>query len=109
MYQLKTLLQYLPLSQFHDYRKQSGLADRFMSWYLRHYPALKQSMAKRVQHYNETVTLIRKPPDGVAIIEICPPKNFRVSRLSQNRAILQEGYDQGRALAREAIARWNTT
>jgi len=31
-----------------------------------------------------------------------------VSRLSQDRRILQEGYEQGRALAVEAIARWKT-
>ncbi|MCX5840281.1 MAG: DUF6363 domain-containing protein, partial [Deltaproteobacteria bacterium] len=69
---------------------------------------LQQAMAKRVQHYNESVALIRKPPDGVSIIEICPPENFRVSRLSQNRLILQEGYEQGRTLAGEAILRWKT-
>jgi len=95
-------------SRHQDYRKQSGLADYFMSWYLRSHPFLKQAMAKRVQRYNETVTLIRKPPDGIAIVEICPPQNFRVSRLSQDRLILQEGYDQGRSLAGEAIARWST-
>ena len=95
-------------SRHQDYRKQSGLADCFMSWYLRRYPSLKQAMAKRVQRYNETVALIRKPPDGIAIVEICPPQNFRVSRLSQDRLILQEGYDQGRALAGETIARWHS-
>jgi predicted patatin/cPLA2 family phospholipase len=95
-------------SRHQDYRKQSGLADCFMSWYLRRYPSLKQAMAKRVQRYNETVALIRKPPDGIAIVEICPPRNFRVSRLSQDRLILQEGYEQGRALAGETIARWHS-
>jgi predicted patatin/cPLA2 family phospholipase len=69
---------------------------------------LQEAMAKRAERYNESVALIRKPPDGVSIIEICPPESFRVSRLSQDRIILQEGYEQGRALAAEAIARWNT-
>jgi predicted patatin/cPLA2 family phospholipase len=64
------------------YRKRSSLADYFMSCYLRCYPSLKQTMAKRVHRYNETVALIRKPPDGIVIVEICPPRNFRVSRLS---------------------------
>jgi predicted patatin/cPLA2 family phospholipase len=63
-------------------------------------------MTKRVQRYNESVALIRKPPDGISIIELCPPENFRVSRLSQDRRILQEGYEQGHALAAEAIALW---
>jgi predicted patatin/cPLA2 family phospholipase len=67
---------------------------------------LQQAMVKRVRHYNESVALIRKPPDGVSIVEVCPPENFHVSRLSQNRLILQEGYEQGRSMAVEAIARW---
>ena len=89
-----------------DYVKRQGLFDFFMRWRLGRYPMLQQAMAKRVRHYNESVALIRKPPDGVSIVEVCPPENFRVSRLSQNRPILQEGYEQGRCMAVEAIARW---
>jgi predicted patatin/cPLA2 family phospholipase len=77
-----------------------------MRWHVRHFPLLQQAMARRVERYNESVALIRKPPAGVSIIEICPPESFRVSRLSQDRRILQEGYTQGHALAAEAIARW---
>lgn len=61
---------------------------------------------KHIQRYNEAVALIRKPLDGVSIIEICPPENFRVSRFSKDLLILQEGYDQGRAPAREAMELW---
>jgi predicted patatin/cPLA2 family phospholipase len=74
---------------------------------MRRYPALQQAMTKRVSRYNESVNMIRKPPEGVTIVEICPPEKFRVSRLSQNRLILEEGYNQGRALAAHAIARWD--
>jgi predicted patatin/cPLA2 family phospholipase len=66
-------------------------------------------MAKRVSRYNEAVELIRRPPDGVSIIELCPPENFRVSRLSKDRRVLQEGYGQGRALAGEAMEHWKKT
>lgn len=95
-------------SRHRDYMKHHGLSERVMRWHVRHYPFLQQAMAKRVERYNEAVALIRRPPEGVSIIEICPPASFRVSRLSQNRMTLQEGYEQGRALAAEAIARWNT-
>ena len=95
-------------SRHRDYMKNHGLSERVMRWHVRHYPFLQQAMAKRVERYNEAVALIRRPPGGVSVIEICPPANFRVSRLSQDRRILQEGYEQGRALAVEAIARWNT-
>lgn len=95
-------------SRHRDYMKRHGLSERFMRWHVRHYPFLQQAMTKRVERYNDAVALIRKPPDGISIIEICQPGSFRVSRLSQDRIVLQEGYEQGRALAVEAIARWNT-
>jgi predicted patatin/cPLA2 family phospholipase len=94
-------------SRHRDYMKRQGMPERFMRWHVRHFPLLQEAMAKRVERYNESVALIRKPPAGLSIIEICPPESFRVSRLSQDRMILQEGYEQGRALAAEAIARWN--
>jgi predicted patatin/cPLA2 family phospholipase len=95
-------------SRHRDYTKRPGLSEQVMRWHVRRCPLLQQAMTKRAQRYNESVALIRKPPAGVSIIEICPPERFRVSRLSQDRIILQEGYEQGLALAAEAIARWNT-
>jgi len=95
-------------SRRRDYRKRPGLFDQWvMSRYLRRRPALKEAMMKRVACYNETLDLIRRPPDGTEIVEICPPDAFRVSRLCRNHDILQEGYDQGRAEAAAAVARWN--
>jgi len=95
-------------SRRREYAKRNGPFDFFMRLCVRRYPLLQQAMAKRVRRYNESVALIRKPPFGISIIEVCPPENFRVSRLSQNRLILQEGYEQGRNLAVEAISRWKT-
>jgi predicted patatin/cPLA2 family phospholipase len=95
-------------SRHRDYMKRPGLSEHVMRWHVRHFPMLQKAMTKRVDRYNDAVALIRKPPEGVSIIEICPPESFRVSRLSQDRIILHEGYEQGRALVAEAIARWNT-
>lgn len=95
-------------SRHRDYIKRNSLTDYFMRWFLRNYPFLQLAMAKRVWRYNKAVALIRKPPEGISIIEICPPNNFRVSRLSQDPLVLREGYDQGRAVAAEAIALWET-
>ncbi len=89
-----------------DYLKSEGLPEYVMRWYVRRYPMLRNAMAGVIKRYNETVALLRTPPDGVSIIEICPPENFRVSRLCRDLTILEEGYGQGRALAAEAIARW---
>jgi predicted patatin/cPLA2 family phospholipase len=93
-------------SRSRNYVKHDGPFDCLMSWCMRRYTLLQQAMTKRVWRYNESVKLIRMPPEGVTIVEICPPAKFRVSRLSQDRIILEEGYNQGRALAAHAIARW---
>jgi predicted patatin/cPLA2 family phospholipase len=93
-------------SRHRDYLKRHDPFDSLIRWRMRRYPRLQQAMTKRVWRYNESVKLIRKPPEGVTIVEICPPEKFRVSRLSQNRPILEEGYNQGRTLAAYAIARW---
>jgi predicted patatin/cPLA2 family phospholipase len=94
-------------SRQRDYVKRMSPSAYLLRWYVRDYPFLQQAVATRVRRYNEAVALIRRPPDGVAIVEICPPADFRVSRLSQDFAVLQEGYDQGRVAAAEAIALWN--
>ncbi len=91
-----------------DYLKRPGPSDLFLRRNLRRYPLLREAVVTRVQRYNESVALIRKPPEGVSIVEICPPDSFRVSRLSRNGLILQEGYGQGRTLAAAAVARWET-
>jgi predicted patatin/cPLA2 family phospholipase len=93
-------------SRNRDYVKRHDPFDCLIRWRMRRYPSLQQAMSERVSRYNESVKLIHKPPEGVTIVEICPPEKFRVSRLSQNRLILEEGYSQGRALASYAIARW---
>ncbi len=89
-----------------NYVKRLGLSDRLLVHHMRRYPLLGEALKRRAARYNESVVLIRKPPDGIDIIEICPPADFRVSRLSRNRRILDEGYEQGRMTAADAIRRW---
>ena len=93
-------------SQHRDYLKRNGPFELIMRWYIRRCPFLQEAMAKRADRYNAAVALIRKPPEGVSVIEMCPPGDFRVSRLSRNYRVLQEGYEQGRALAPKAIESW---
>lgn len=94
-------------SRKQDYTKRRGMSEYFMRWYVRRYPLLQDAMTKRVERYNKAVALIRTPPEGVCIVEICPPERFRVTRLCRDLRVLQEGYEQGRELSTKAIARWN--
>lgn len=91
-----------------DYVKRSGISDRLLIRHARSRPPLGEAMKRRAALYNESVALIRKPPAGVEIIEVCPPGDFRVSRLSRDRRVLDEGYEQGLREAGEAIRRWRT-
>src|SRR5512136_178349 len=50
-------------SRHRSYLKRPGLSDHIMRWHVRHYPLLQQAMTRRVERYNESVALIRKPPD----------------------------------------------
>lgn len=93
-------------SRRQDYRKSEGLPEYIMRWYVRRYPTLRQAMTGVISRYNDSVALIRTPPAGVSVVEVCPPGTFRVSRLCKDLRILEEGYGQGRAMAAEAMARW---
>ena len=93
-------------SQQKDYQKRNGPFELIMRWYVGRYPMLQEAMENRAERYNAAVALIRKPPEGVSVIEMCPPGDFRVSRFSRDYRVLQEGYEQGRALAPKAIESW---
>ncbi|MEW6332806.1 MAG: patatin family protein, partial [Thermodesulfobacteriota bacterium] len=90
-----------------DYVKAPGPLDFLLHWHLRRTPLLAEAFAARVGRYNSAQAFLRTPPEGVNIVEICPPREFRVSRFSRNLRVLRNGYEQGRALAVEAMVRWN--
>ena len=70
------------------------------------YTNLRKTVAGRVRRYNASVGLIRRPPRGVAIVEICPPDDFRPTRLGRDKDALILGYQQGRDKAPEAMRLW---
>ncbi len=88
------------------YEKKEMLSQAVLLWMLKQYPGLSRTISGRVQRYNDSVSLIRKPPSGVLITEICPPDNFRPGRLNRNKKVLMKGYDQGRRMAANAIRSW---
>jgi len=93
-------------SRPHGHRSRPDATSLFAYWFLRNYPALQSAMKSHDRIYNDAVTLINRPPDGVSITEISPPESFRPGRFTRDVRTLIEGYDQGRAMAGQAIARW---
>lgn len=88
------------------YRKREGLAHTLMLWQLRRFPSLRKTAAERVKRYNASLALIRKPPRGVSVVEICPPDDFQPTRLGRDEKILLEGYRQGLRMAEEGMRAW---
>ncbi len=78
----------------------------FVYLFLRGYPALQSAIKSHDRIYNDAVALIHRAPDGVSIIEICPPESFRPGRFTRDASALIEGYEQGKAMSVEAITRW---
>ncbi len=89
-----------------SYIKKDTLGHKFIRWNLRHYPALRMTAENRILIHNKSLDTIQHPPNGVKIIEICPPCEFKLNRFSKNKAQLQQGYQFGLNASKEGIKRW---
>lgn len=93
-------------SRYRDYVKRDTLWHKYIRWKLKNYPALMQTMRERVQRFESTKILLRQPPDGIKILEVCPPEDFSLSRLGRSQKTIRQGYEAGRRLAEETIQLW---
>ncbi|MDD1793949.1 patatin family protein [Enterovibrio sp. ZSDZ42] len=93
-------------SRPNSYRKSAPKFAALTKRLLNDHPQLIEPMLTRHLRYNAALTLINNPPPGVTIIEICPPENFSLKRLSRNAASLELAYDIGVASGQGAIERW---
>lgn len=88
------------------YEKRDTLGHKLIRWKLRKYPLLTAAMQQRVDKYKNVINLIRHPPRGINILEICPQENFNAGRFSRSRKHLLQGYHSGLNLAQETIQKW---
>lgn len=89
-----------------DYIFKDTLLHRWIRWKIRSYPQLNASMRRRVILHREALHLIRNPPPGVKIIEVCPPNRFSAGRFCRNADMLRVGYQSGQEQAESAIRQW---
>jgi len=73
------------------------------------HPALQATIDRHHAAYADAVALIRRPPDGVTMVEISPPDDFRASRFTRDPGVLHSAYEQGRTASRDAIQQWEST
>lgn len=93
-------------SQPYSYIKQEEKSQSLLKRLLRKTPELIEPMCRRATRYNQSVELMRNPPQGIEIIEICPPESFRLKRLTRQPEPLYHGYQCGQQAGVEAIKRW---
>jgi len=91
-----------------DYIKRDSLWHKFIRWKLQDYPALVQTMRERVSRFEEVIALIRQPPPGIHILEVCPPATFHSGRFTRHREQLRAGYAAGFTEATPIIQRWQS-
>jgi len=88
------------------YLKTDTIWHRFIRFKLRRYQNLNKTMRERVKRHNDTLELIRNPPAGVEIIEVCPPDNLTIGRFNRCKERLTQGYETGLDYADDAIQQW---
>lgn len=93
-------------SRHQDYMKKDSLGHKLIRWHMKSNTALTATMRNRVNIYKNSIALIRKPPAGVKIIEICSPDNFAMGRFNRNPNHLMRGYHAGLDTTTNAIAQW---
>lgn len=89
-----------------NYRKSKSKFSSITKRMLKDTPALIEPMLTRDLRYNQALSVIDNPPDGVEIIQVCPPETFTLKRLSRSPEPLRAAYDFGIEAGKEAIALW---
>jgi len=88
------------------YVKTDTVAHQFIRFKMRKYPELLATMLKRVEIFEDSISLIRRPPPGIEIIEVCPPEHFKMGRFVHDRQSLLNGYQTGFKHAETAMHEW---
>jgi predicted patatin/cPLA2 family phospholipase len=88
------------------YMKKDTLMHKFMRMKMRKFPQLHTTLSRRVKLHQDVIALIQNPPNGVSIIEICPPIDFTIGRFNRNHQRLFEGYQLGQDATADAVNQW---
>lgn len=88
------------------YIKKDTIGHKYMRWKLRDKTSLLKTLANRVNIHKDSIEIIRNPPQGIKILEVCPPESFTLGRFSRNRHRLKQGYQLGYEASSGALNQW---
>jgi len=87
--------------------RKDTLSHKMIRWKLsKKYPELTRTMANRTQRHRDIKRLLESPPDGINIVDVCPPAEFSMGRFSLESSSISNGYNAGLDAARSAIMEW---
>jgi predicted patatin/cPLA2 family phospholipase len=88
-----------------DYRKneKSAALTRMM---FRKTPGIIEPLLSRAKRYNRAVELLRNPPEGIRIVEVCLPSELPIGRFTRDKGLIAECYQAGIEAGRNAIEQW---
>lgn len=92
-----------------DYEMPVQAPSPLYRFYLKDFPNLIESALERPKKYRQSIDFIRNPPQGIEILEVNPPEDFKTGRLTKDLRILQADYEKGLRAGEGAMRRWNET
>ncbi|NLW47435.1 MAG: patatin family protein [Firmicutes bacterium] len=93
-------------SRPYSYTMKQGPSNYWQKLFLKGSPKLVETFSRRAQNYQEAIDFMRNPPEGIGIVEINPPENFPVKRLTKDISILKQGYCCGYEAGIRIMEQW---
>jgi len=90
-----------------SYVKKDTLSHALIRWKVKQHTNLLNTMQHRITTFEDSLSLIRNPPEGIIMTEVCPPENFNMGRFIHNKQQLIDGYHMGYNAAEKTIEEWN--
>ncbi|ERJ11773.1 patatin-like phospholipase family protein [Haloplasma contractile] len=84
-------------------KPKSSMLQKFL---FRKTPQLYKTLKDRANRYQKAIDFMRTAPDHVEIIEVNPPETFKTSRLTKDKAILDQDYRHGLEIGEELVKSW---
>jgi predicted patatin/cPLA2 family phospholipase len=78
-----------------DYVKKQSHLTFIFSLYFKNYPRLVEKFKQRARLYMDAIDFIHKPPAGIRITQIAPPRDVSIGRTTRDKAMLRNVYQTG--------------
>ena len=86
-----------------SYRMSHNLGFNIAKLIFSKHKGLAKAVENRYKVYNKSIDFIHNPPQGVEVIEVCPPEYFKTGRFTQDYQTLIDDYKTGKEMGKLAI------